>query len=204
MLEIHAIERSEPIRSLYRTFMQKFVKEQLVFLDESHCQAKDFRRKYGYGFRGLPAYSPVANSAHGDSVAACAAAAVCLDGVLAVTVIEGELVDSNRFLSILQDEVLPRMQPYPLPNSVLIMDNAPSHPALEIAFRCQQKGVIFVNLPPYSYDYNPIELVFHQAKDYIRRKYGMDTAHAGNKLFEGIGSVSAANIASYFRHCGYG
>jgi hypothetical protein len=33
---------------------------------------------------------------------------------------------------------------------------------------CDRFFVILVFLEPYSYDYNPIELVFHSAKDYCR------------------------------------
>ena len=39
---------------------------------------------------------------------------------------------------------------------------------------CDRFKVIPVFLEPYSYDYNPIELVFHSTKEYCPMHYPMD------------------------------
>ena len=49
--------------------------------------------------------------------------------------------------------------------SVLFNDNAPVHNKAAMNTLCQTYGVIAVS---YTYDYTPIELVFHSAKGYCR------------------------------------
>jgi hypothetical protein len=60
-LDLIALERSEPIRRLYKRLMKKFSREQLIFVDKTHVQAKDFRRRYGYGYRRLTAITAARN-----------------------------------------------------------------------------------------------------------------------------------------------
>jgi transposase len=203
MLTFQPLEQSEPLRLLYRTQVREFSREQLVFLDESQCQGKDFRRKYGRGERGLPAFACVYNSAHGDHISANAIAAITSVEVISVHILENDTMDAEKFVNYLSTELLPKMNSYPLPNSVLVLDNAPTHDFHTIFELCEASSVLCIFLPPYSYDYNPIELVFHEAKDYIRRRYGLSTDNVGAKLLEGIINVNPYHLHSYYRHCGY-
>ena len=69
------------------------------------------------------------------------------------------------------DKILPIMNPYPGPKSLPFNDNALVHNKTAIAILCEEHGVIHVFFEPYSYDYNPIELVFHRAKGQCRSYY---------------------------------
>ena len=75
-----------------------------------------------------------------------------------------DIVDSGTYLCVLEHQIIPLMNPFPLVKSVLIMDNAPVHNKAAIMTLCQGAGVIAIFLEPYTYDYNPIELIFHSAK----------------------------------------
>jgi hypothetical protein len=61
-----------------------------------------------------------------------------------------------------------------------------------------------VFLEPYSYDHNPIELVFHSAKDYCRKNYPSGNSndpiatHFKEALFNCVSGDTACN---YFAHC---
>ena len=59
---------------------------------------------------------------------------------------------------------MPHCHPYdpanPLPNSVLIMDNASIQKSAEVRALCDEFGVGLEFLPPYSADYNLIEESF--------------------------------------------
>lgn len=182
--------------------LSHFAPRQLVFVDETHSQGKDFRRKYGYGFRGLPAFASVYNLPHGADRSACGIAAMALEGMISVHVTD-KTVDSKHFIFTLENEILPQMQPFPASCSVLVMDNAPTHDQILITNLCARFGVLVIFLPPYSYDYNPIELAFHEAKQHIRTMHGLSTTLVKEKLLEGLASVQEANIAHYFHHCGY-
>jgi hypothetical protein len=58
-------------------------------------------------------------------------------------------------------------------------------------------------LPPYSYDFNHIELAFHDAKYYIRRTHGLSDQPINRHHFlEGLNQVGAAKAVQFFRYCG--
>lgn len=54
---------------------------------------------------------------------------------------------------------------------VLGLDNSRTHQKDEIYALAAQFGIRVHFLPPYSYDFNPIELCFHLAKAHIKRNY---------------------------------
>ena len=54
------------------------------------------------------------------------------------------------------------------PNSVLILDNCSVHHVDEVHQALNDCGVITHYLPPYSPDYNPIELAFSKVKYIIK------------------------------------
>ena len=58
------------------------------------------------------------------------------------------------------DTLLPRCNPYPARNSVLVMDNTQIHRHLLIRETIESAGCKLVMLPPYSPAFNLIELAF--------------------------------------------
>jgi hypothetical protein len=174
ILEYRAKEQSIPLRNAYWAFMREnnFSARQLVFLDETHCKPNDLRRKYGLSMRGVPAFMYVNRSAHGIGNGCSGICAMSLRGMISVT-IQQRMINQEVFMNTLVNEVLPQMNPYPMPESVLIMDNAATHNHEEVVECCRLVGVKAVFLPPYSYDFNPIEFAYHQFKQYIRDKWQM-------------------------------
>ena len=88
--------------------------------------------------------------------------------------IHEDIIDGETYLKTLEEKILPLMNPYPQEKSVLFNDNAPVHNKAAIVTLCEEYGVIAVFFEPYSYDHNPIELVFHRAKDFCRSKWPSD------------------------------
>ena len=65
-------------------------------------------------------------------------------------------------------------------------------------------------LPPYSPDYNPIELAFSKFKTHVKGKEAEFLALDQDEeleihlfLISAIYSVTAEDARGYFRHCGY-
>jgi transposase len=73
------------------------------------------------------------------------------------------------------------------------------------------RGVRCEFLPPYSPDYNPIELAFSCMKYYLRR-HGeyvrlamtrMSYAEVYNCLLKALYSISMEDIRGWYKYCGY-
>ncbi|KAH7917784.1 hypothetical protein BV22DRAFT_1025764 [Leucogyrophana mollusca] len=67
-------------------------------------------------------------------------------------------------------------------------------------------------LPPYSPDYNPIELAFSAIKAYVRRDgtlgrqdldQAVDDTYVYLHLFDAAFSISRDDALGFFHHCGY-
>ena len=113
--------------------------------------------------------------------------ALTLNGVIWFSSALGAF-NGGMFLDFI-DGLLPQMNRYPAPKSVLVMDNCSIHHIDAVAERCEQafvfhftfhniyftnisciySGVKLVYLPPYSPDFNPIEEMFSAWKAYVRR-----------------------------------
>ena len=61
------------------------------------------------------------------------------------------------------------MNRFPLPRSVLIIDNVSTHYSPLVAHLCRKAGVLIEFLPPYSPDLSPIEESFNVLKAWMRR-----------------------------------
>lgn len=61
------------------------------------------------------------------------------------------------------------MNPYPGPNSVIILDNARIHHDKGLIGFLQAFGIRVEFLPPYSPDLNPIETAFSVIKSYLKK-----------------------------------
>ena len=75
------------------------------------------------------------------------------------------------------------MNPFPRLRSVLVLDNMNSHLSEDLAIMCEEAGVRLEYLPPYSFDYNPIEESFSALKAWMRRNRELMSAF--EPFFEG-------------------
>ena len=103
-------------------------------------------------------------------------------------------------------DILPICQPWPGKRSVVVLDNAAVHMKNLIEAECAAKGVIVIFLPPYSFDYNPIELAFNIAKMKLKREYGDGILPMNIKIHELFRDcvstcVTANQCCNLFEHC---
>ena len=119
------------------------------------------------------------------------------------------------------------MQPYPAPNSVIVLDNCSIHKhdsikqlvkercacflmSMNVLANYNASGCRMVFLPPYSPDYNPIEESFSNFKAKIRRngKLVREMMEAGDKkairaLCDLYFGITANDAAGWFLDSGY-
>ena len=140
-----------------------FRPDQLVFADKSHFNCLMLRRPYVWSICGECA-QPYEFAFRGTKYSMLPV--LSLDGILHLEVLENAITgeDFRQFV----EGLLPRMNEWPLPNSVLIIDNAAIHKVEGICEMVEEHGSRLLYLPAYSLDYNPIENAFSSIKSWLR------------------------------------
>ena len=99
------------------------------------------------------------------------------------------------------------MNPFPNDHSILLIDNATIHQSNRVKQIYEKRGIILKYLPPYSPEHNPIEMAFHELKEWMRknRELGYCYKHSFDTFIHlAMASVYKPQVAhNYFRRCGY-
>ena len=156
--------------------MSEISQEQTVNIDESAYDRKTAARNHGYAIRGERANVQsffIRGTRFTLEMGMCSRGALSyrihlgsMDAVDFLDYLEHDLVRLLLFLAYFQ---LPKMNPYPGIESVLLLDNASIHHSEEVAALCAEHGVLLMFLPAYSPDYAPVEKLFYNIKSWIRR-----------------------------------
>ena len=123
-------------------------------------------RKFGYGLRGRRAKCKKL-LVRGEHISVIAA--MNSRSILDLKIIRGG-VNGDEFIKFVNTNLLPHMMAFngQNPNSVIILDNCSIHHVNGALLAMQQIGSLVQFLPPYSPDYNPIELLFSKVKCTLR------------------------------------
>lgn len=164
-----------------------------MFLDESGFSLALYLA-YGWSARGAPLVEAVPFQRGGNL---SVLGALDREGMLCLTAKEGAMrrVDFEAFL---EKELLPRL----LPGAVLVLDNARIHHGGRIEEIVEAAGCSVLYLPPYSPDFNPIELAWAWVKRFVRRLAPRDRASRLAAIQSAIESLPDAFAAGWFRKCG--
>ena len=201
------MERNEQDRQEFKDLINNhFRPEQLVFADESHFNRLMLRRPYAWSIRGERACRfefPLCGTKYS------LLPALSLDGIIHLEVVENAITGDD-FLQFVCG-LLPKMNKWPLPNSVLVMDNAAIHKVPGIRELVEEHGARLLFLPSYSPDFNPIELAFSTIKAWLRRnqdRMSEEMEAEGSIIYdvfwEAVQSITAEQAKGWYSHCGYG
>jgi len=86
---------------------------------------------------------------------------------------------------------------------LVILDNLSAHKTCQVQATFQRHGLVYLYLPPYSPDFNPIENAFAKLKRLVRSAAERTVEglwHAIGRLLDQFRPLECRN---YFRHCGY-
>ncbi len=168
--------------------------QRLVFIDETGANTK-MTRRYGRARRGQRVIGKVP---HGHWKTTTFVAALRHDGLTAPLVVDGAM-NSDVFLAYVRQELAPTLRE----GDIVVMDNLAAHKKAGVREAIESRGATLVYLPPYSPDFNPIELLFAKLK-WLLRSAGERTIGAlWDRLGQLIDQFSSGECANYFRHCGY-
>jgi transposase len=168
--------------------------KRLVFLDETWAVTNATRR-YGRCRRGKRL---LCKTPYSHWKTTTFTAALRYDGLSAPMVLDGAM-DGRAFLAYVRQVLVPSLKP----GDIVVMDNLQPHKVAGVRAAIEAAGATLVYLPPYSPDFNPIELAFSKLK-WLMRSAGHRTIDA---LWNFFGRVldrfPADECMRYFRHCGY-
>ena len=197
-----ARQRCMEYRGAFIADILQYPTDWLVFLDETGCDNRDQIRKYGYSFIGeTPVYCRFLN--RGTRISTICA--ISQEGLLCYECITGT-TNGDKFYDFVRGSLIPEMQPFPGRKSVLIMDNCSIHHVQEVKDILEATGILFLYLPPYSPDYNPVEELFSYIKYYLKNHD--EIIQATGQLLDFINaaflSVTASACKAWIKDSGYG
>jgi transposase len=89
------------------------------------------------------------------------------------------------------------------PGEVVVLDNLSSHKAAQIKEAIEARGARLIFLPPYSPDFNPIELCWFKIKTRLRTAKARTTEALLEAFAQALAAISAQDAVAWFAHCGY-
>ena len=100
---------------------------------------------------------------------------------------------------------LPRINPYPNFNSVLVCDNAAVHRGKRVRDLCKTAGVQLLYLPPYCPELNPIEIGFAAIKSHLQASQVLNNAIDPDWEIQKVAGKLLTAEFSYkvFKHASY-
>lgn len=198
-----AQEQNPRLRAFYQYKLPKFYSYQLVFVDESGCDKRVGYRRTGWAPLGA---TPVQVLKFQRGQRYHILPAYAQDGIILSCVYSGS-TDAALFEDFLK-QLLQHCGRFPVPKSVLVMDNASFHHLLRVEQLCTNAGVKLLYLLPYSPDFNPIEEYFAELKGYIKKVWPSfeQNPDQGFRAFlrECVYDVGAKQESAkgHFRHAG--
>jgi hypothetical protein len=191
-------------RVMFREQAREWVSslDQLVFIDETSKNRATINRQYGWGPKRTTLFNKdfVLKGKRMSVVGAYGTR-----GLLAVDVIP-ETYNQARFESFFKHFVLPELNPYPGPNSIVVIDNARIHNRRKLFDMCFSKGALLLFLSPYSPDMNPIEKFWATTKMHLKKigGYNADNDDRNQVLFDALSYADAIrNHVSNVESCGW-
>jgi transposase len=168
--------------------------ERLVFIDET-AAATNMARRYGRSPAGERLVDKVP---HGHWKVTTVVAALRHDGVGAVMTVDGAM-NGDLFVAYVEQCLVPTLQA----GDVVILDNLSAHKRAEAKAAVEARGAALVFLPPYSPDFNPIEMAFSKLKAKLRKAKERTVEGLRAAAFAALEAFPPQECENFFRAAGY-
>lgn len=194
-----ARERDEEKRRLFRQQIGQETMEKLVFLDECGF-ASNLRRLYGWAIGGARCVEEAPHTRTTNRSCLGAFSLPTPSNPTGLWALWQKLGAWNSFLFevFVVDELLPRLPAH----SVLVLDNARIHQSQSLKEAVQKAGHRLLFLPPYSPDFNPIELVWSWLKNAVRHLAPEGDQQRQGAIRQAQDKLPPQHAHPWFRKCG--
>jgi len=152
-------------------------------------------RMYGRAPKGERCRAPVP---HGHWKTTTFVGGLTLDGVVAPMTLDGAMTGAA-FLAYVEQVLVPTLRP----GDIVVLDNLPAHKPVAIREAIEAAGATLLFLPPYSPDFNPIEMAFAKIKALLRKAAARTVQALWDAIRQAIDAVTPQDAKSFFSACGY-
>ena len=166
----------------------------LVFIDETGASTKMARLR-GRAPRGQRCRAAVP---YGHWKTTTFTAGLRLGGMVAPMVLDGAM-NGDAFRAYVEQVLVPELAK----GDIVIMDNLPAHKVSGVRTAIEEAGARLIYLPPYSPDFNPIEMAFSKLKAVLRKAAVGTITELWDTIAEGIDTFTSNECHNYFAAAGY-
>ena len=181
-------------RKEWKTFQKTIDPTKLIFLDESGVNT-GMTRIYGRALKNQRVVDSVPDTRFYRTTIL---STVRLDGTIVPCVFEDSL-NGDIFREYIRQFLVPTLKP----GDIVVMDNLSSHKVSGIVEMIEAVGAGVMFLPPYSPDYNPIELMWSKMKAVLRKLKVRTKDHLIDAIATALATISVSDISHWFAHDGY-
>jgi transposase len=169
--------------------------DNLIFLDESGTNT-GMTRLYGRSLRKerVVDYTPDVRYERISILSSIRA-----NGDMVPLIFEGAL-NGDIFKAYISECLAPTLNK----GDIVIMDNLTSHKVKGVIDPIIAAGAKVIYLPPYSPDFNPIEMMWSKIKAYLRKVKARTKELLETAIAEAISNVTTSDIMAWFDKNGYG
>lgn len=165
-----------------------------MFIDETWAKT-NMARTHGRCLRGqrLRAGMP-----HGHWKTTTFTAGLTLRGMIAPFVLDGP-INREAFETYVEKVLVAELRP----GDIVIMDNLSSHKGPRVCEMIERAGASLLFLPPYSPDFNPIEMAFAKLKALLRKAAERTVEALWDAIGQIIDTFKPDECRNYFAAAGY-
>jgi transposase len=196
--QVHAAERdTERVTTLRAAFVEAVQTRDVTrfhFVDETSTNLT-YCRRYGRapGGQRVNQAVPLHGGANGTLIAALTPA-----GLGAAMTVSGA-VHGAVFAAYLEQVLGPTLRP----GDVVVLDKLPAHKVEGLASLVEAHGAHLLYLPPYSPDFNPIEVAFSKLKTRLREVQARSRQALEEAIQAATEWISRQDAQNWLAHCGY-
>jgi transposase len=166
----------------------------LVFIDEFGATTNMTRTRA----RGPVGQRIVCKTPHGHWKILSTIAAMTAQGMITGLTFDGA-TDTDVFVLFVERCLVPVLRS----GQVVVLDNLSAHKSPRVDALVEACGARVMRLPPYSPDFNPIEMAISQVKTMLRKLAKRDVESLYDGVAQAMKSLTPANARAYMRHCKY-
>jgi transposase len=152
-------------------------------------------RRYGRAPRGERCRAAVPHS-HWKTTTFTAG--LRLGGLVAPWALDGPM-DGEAFKTYVKEVLAPELRR----GDIVVVDNLPAHKAAGVREAIEHAGATLLFLPPYSPDFNPIELAFAKLKALLRGRAARTIPALWDAIAAALDCFTPTECRNYFIATGY-